>query len=318
MLSQNHISLNDCVIRKVLYGLKVGVDCALCLFQRGYAEILEATEDVSLRLEALEALFRLLAENFKPTAVPAEVGTMRERLIKKVTQNPDPYAEKKRVSNEVALKVLPSAERLISEASSTEDRFRRACLCAIVGNVIEFDIPGHNPNLEEVGSLIRRAEEELAIDDIPKAYRMARDSSMVLYLTDNAGEIVLDTLLVRELKSLGPRVIVAVKGEPVYNDATMEDALYVGMDRVADAVITTGTDAIGLSLKECSREFLRLYETADLVVAKGMGYAETITEFEVRRPHLLLLRTKCMNVAKYFGVERHRNVARVLLPRKGS
>jgi len=63
---------------------------------------------------------------------------------------------------------------------------------------------------------------------------------------------------------------------------------------------------------------LRLYETADLVVAKGMGYAETITEFEVRRPHLLLLRTKCMNVAKYFGVKRHRNVARVLLPRKGS
>ena len=296
--------------------MKVGAECALCLFKRGYAEILEATEDDSLRLKALEALFKLLAENFKPTSVPAEVGTMRERLIKRVTGNPDPYAKKKRLSNEAALKVLPLAERMISEANSPEDRFRRACLCAIVGNVMEFDIPGHDPHLEEIGSLLRRAEEELAIDDISRAQEIAGESSLILYLTDNAGEIALDTLLVRELKNLGPRVIVAVKGEPVYNDATMEDALYVGMDKVADSVITTGTDAIGLSLKECSREFLELYEAADLVVAKGMGYAETITEFEVSQPHLLLLRTKCMNVAKYFGVERDRNVAKVLLPRE--
>jgi len=295
--------------------LKVGAECALCLFKRGYAEILEATEDDSLRLKALEALFKLLAENFKPTSVPAEVGTMRERLIKRVTGNPDPYAKKKRLSNEAALKVLPLAEKMISEAGSPENRFRRACLCAIVGNVMEFDIPGHDPRLEEIGSLLRRAEEELTIDDISRAQEIAGESSLILYLTDNAGEIALDTLFVRELKNLGPRVIVAVKGEPVYNDATMEDALYVGMDKVADSVITTGTDAIGLSLKECSREFLELYEAADLVVAKGMGYAETITELEVSQPHLLLLRTKCMNVAKYFGVERDRNVAKVLLPR---
>ncbi|HDJ04374.1 MAG TPA: DUF89 family protein, partial [Candidatus Bathyarchaeota archaeon] len=141
--------------------MKVGAECALCLFKRGYAEILEATEDDSLRLKALEALFKLLAENFKPTSVPAEVGTMRERLIKRVTGNPDPYAKKKRLSNEAALKVLPLAEKMISEAGSPENRFRRACLCAIVGNVMEFDIPGHDPRLEEIGSLLRRAEEEL-------------------------------------------------------------------------------------------------------------------------------------------------------------
>ena len=294
--------------------MKVGVDCALCLYKRGYAEILEATDNDMIRLKALRALFRLLAENFTPTAVPADLGTLRERLIKEVTGNPDSYAKKKRLSNEAALKILPLAEKIVSEAKTTEDRFRKACLCAIVGNVIEFDIPGHELNFNDLEQLIMKAEKELVIDDIPKAYEIIKTSSTVLYLTDNAGEIVFDTLLVREIRNLGPRVIVAVKGGNVYNDATLKDAFQVGMDKVAHILITTGTDAIGLSLKDCSEEFKEFYFSSDLIVAKGMGYAETITEIRVKQPHFLLLRTKCMNVAKYFGVERHKNVAKLLLP----
>jgi len=298
--------------------LKVGIDCALCLFQRGYLEILEATEDSTLRLESARLLFQLLAENFQPTAIPSVLGTMRDRLIKKVTGNSDPYAEKKRISNREALKILPYAEKLVSAEPNNESRFRKACLCAIVGNIMEFNIPGHAFEFDGLSNLIREAEKDLVIDDVSEALNIVQRSSLILYLTDNAGEIAFDILLVKELKNMGVdrQIVVAVKDKPIYNDATMEDALYVGMDKVADSLITIGTDTMGLIPSECSEEFLNFYNSADFVVAKGMGYAETLTEIDLKTPHLLLLRTKCMNIANYFQTERHKNIAKLLYPKK--
>ncbi|MEM2111651.1 MAG: ARMT1-like domain-containing protein [Candidatus Bathyarchaeia archaeon] len=296
--------------------MKVGPECALCLFQRGYMEIAEATKDPEVRMEACRRLYHILAENFHSSAVPSILGTMRERMIKKVTGNPDPFAERKLLSNTEAMKILPFAEKLVSTELTAESRFRKACLCAIVGNILEFDIPGHSFEFDELNSFIHKAENDLVIDDISEAFRIAQRSSLILYLTDNAGEIVFDTLFVKELKNTGGCVVVAVKDEPAHNDATMKDALFVGMDKVADSVITIGTDTMGLILNECSEEFLNIYNSADLVVAKGMGYAETLTELNLKTPHLLLLRTKCMNVARYFQVEKEKNIAKLLVPKK--
>jgi len=296
--------------------LKVSAECALCLFYRGYVETLEATSDPNLRLKTFMKLFDMLAKNFHPNAVPAVIGTMRERIIKHVTGNPDPYAEKKRISNIEAMKFLPLAEKIISSASDAKLRFRKACLMAIVGNIMEFDIPGHVFDFKDLERLLYEAEKDLAIDDVSEAFEIAKNAELIIYLTDNAGEIAFDTLLVKELKNLGGKVIVVVKGKPVYNDATLEDALFVGMDKLADSVITTGTDAIGLILSECSDDFIRVYESADFVVAKGMGNAETITEMNLKVPHLLLLRTKCANVANYFKVARNKNIAKLLYPGK--
>ena len=294
--------------------MKVSADCALCLFQRGYLEILEATGDPKLRLKAIQALFRLLAENFRPSAVPAVIGTMREKMIKDVTGNPDPFAEKKRMSNTEALKVLPLAQKIIARAPDAESRFRKACLAAIVGNIIEFNIPGHEIEFSHLRALIKGAEEDLVIDDVSEAYKTACDSRLIVYLTDNAGEIAFDTLLVKELKNLAEkgRVVVAVRDEPAQNDATMEDALCVSMDKVADSLVSLGAGCMGLIPSECSKEFMNLYNSADLVVSKGMGNAETLTEIRLKAPHLLLLRTKCMSVANYFGVSRDKNVAKLI------
>ncbi len=294
--------------------MKVTFDCALCLFKRGYDEILEATDDPKTRLEAVQRFLCLLSEKFEPTAVPAVIGTLRERLIREVTGNPDPYKEKKRVSNREALRILPYAERAISSKPDAESRFRTACLVAIVGNIIEFGIPGHKFTFEEIGHLIQNAEDDLVIDETSEAFEIARKARSILLLTDNAGEIAFDTLLVRELKNIAEngRVIVAVKGKPTINDATLEDALLVGMDKVADSVITTGSDTIGLIPSECDSKFLSIYESSDFIIAKGMAHAETLTELELRKPHLLLLRTKCPSVAGYFGVPRHKNIAKII------
>jgi uncharacterized protein with ATP-grasp and redox domains len=292
--------------------LKVEVECAMCVLHRGYMEILEATNDQAIQFRAMTALMRLLSREFKPTAVAAKLGTKRDRLVKRVTGNSDPYEKKKWLSNKRALEVLPQAKKFVASGMSPEAKFRRACLCAMVGNIIEFDIPEHEFKFEDIGKLIQQAENDLAIDEISKIHDVAKKAREILYLTDNAGEIAFDTLLVRELKNLGAHVTVAVKDKPIMNDATIQDAKAVGMHEIASDLISNGTDTVGLSPQECSKRFLSHYKSADLVVAKGMGYAETLTEIKLKVPHALLLRTKCQPVANYFGVSKDKNIAKLM------
>ncbi len=292
--------------------MKVEVECASCVLHRGYMEILEATNDQTTQFRAMTALTRLLGREFKPSTVAAKLGTKRDRLIKKVTGNPDPYEKKKWLSNKRALEFLPQAKKYVASAQSAEAKFRRACLCAIVGNIIEFDIPEHEFQFEDLGKLIQQAENDLAVDEIPKIYNATKQAKEILYLTDNAGEIAFDTLLVKELNSLGAHITVAVKGKPILNDATLQDAKAVGMHEVANDIISNGTDTVGLFPSECSKRFLSHYKSADLVVAKGMGYAETLTELKLKTPHALLLRTKCQPVANYFGVSKGKNIAKLM------
>ena len=261
----------------------------------------------------MSALLCLLADEFKPTANPAYLGTKRDRLIREITGNPDPYKKMKHVSNEKALEVLPLVKSVISRETSTKSRFRKACLSAIVGNIIEFDIPDNSFKFTDLEKLVQKAEKDLAIDEITKIFDLAKNVRRILYLTDNAGEIAFDTLLVQELKNLGAHVTVAVKSGAILNDATMEDAQIVGMNKVADMVITTGSKSVGLVLKECSNEFLNVYNSVDFVVTKGMGHAETLTEIKLPIPHALLLRTKCSTVANFFNVSTGKNIAKLLL-----
>jgi len=292
--------------------LKVEVECASCLLQRGYLQIQEATKNPSVQFKAMSALLNLLNEEFKRNANPAILGTQRDRLIKKITENSDPYSKIKQTSNQKAIETLPIIKNFVAKENSVQARFRKACMSAIVGNVIEFDIPGHSFGYEDIVRLFKNAENDLAIDEIPQFFDLIKKGKKVIYLTDNAGEIAFDKLLVHEMKKLGAHVTVAVKEGPALNDATMKDAEYVGMDEVADNIVTTGADAVGLVPNECSKDFLRIYNLADLVVAKGMAYAETLTEFKLKSPHVLLLRTKCNPVANYFHVSRDKNIAKIM------
>jgi uncharacterized protein with ATP-grasp and redox domains len=292
--------------------LKVEAECAACILSRGAAEAIEATTNPALRFRAMTDLLRLLTKEFRPTVVPADLGTRRDRVIKWVTGNSDPYKRSKRISNEKALKLLPYARKLVEEGYTQQDRFKRACLCSIVGNIMEFDIPGHKFTFTGLRKSLREAAKDLATDDIGRIYDLTNKAHIVLYLTDNAGEIVFDTLLVGQLKDMGLKVVVAVKGTPVINDATLEDAEASGMSKIADKVITTGTDAVGLAMKESSAEFVETYNSVDLIFAKGMGYAETVTEYKLKKPHALLFRTKCNPVANFFGVPREKNIAKLM------
>ena len=271
-----------------------------------------ATTNPALRFRSMAENVRLLNREFRPTIVAADLGTKRDRLIKRLTGNDDPYRRSKKTSNERALKLVPKARKFIESANNQQERFKKSCLCAIVGNTMEFDIPGHTFTFASLAKNLREAAKDLFIDDIDRVYDLTKKASNILLLADNAGEIVFDTLLVEQLKNMGLNVTYVVKGGPVLNDATMEDVVFSGMDKLADKVVTTGTDAVGLLKKEVSPEFLQVYDAAELVFAKGMGYAETLTEFKLTKPHFLMFRTKCVPVANYFCAPREKNIAKLM------
>jgi damage-control phosphatase, subfamily I len=292
--------------------LKVEPECESCLLSRAQIQIYQATTNPALRFRCLAEIVKLLNREFKPNAVAADLGTKRDRLIRQLTGNNDPYQQSKKAANAKALKMLPHVKKYVESGNNQQERFKKACLCSIVGNIMEFDIPGHKFSLNNLASCIREAAKDLVIDDIDKAYTLAKKANTVLFLADNAGEIVFDTLLVEQLKNMGLKVIYVVKGGPVINDATMDDVEISNMDKLADEVLTTGCDAVGLQKKEVSPEFLKVYDAAELVFAKGMGYAETLTEYKLTKPHLLLFRTKCVPVANYFCAPRDKNIAKLM------
>jgi uncharacterized protein with ATP-grasp and redox domains len=291
--------------------MKVGARCGYCLLHRGYQQILRSTDDEAVRKEAIGALLHLIADMYSDEAVPSIIGAQRDRLVHRVTGCPDPYAELKEQANQAALDILPTFEALV-EAQPEGERLRKAALIACLGNIIEYDVPGHSADVD--GVLENIGDERLTIDDLDPFKELLGPGISLLYLTDNAGEIAFDRLVVREIRDLDCRVTVAVKGGPSLNDALMEDAEAVGMVGEADLVITTGTDAVGVNLSEVSREFLDAYRSADVILSKGMANWETLTEYEAPCPTLFLFRAKCEPVAAAVGVPLRENVAK-LVPR---
>jgi uncharacterized protein with ATP-grasp and redox domains len=294
--------------------------CVSCLISRALQEAQLATTNLNLQLEAMTEVVQILnyslTQGGRLERIPAYVGTRRDHAIQQITKCQDPYAQLKRKSNEAALPLIPPLEKYVKEPTDSKQCFRRACIAASLGNVIEYGVAGHEIPWDNLTSLISQAENELAIDHISQLYKLAKNAKRTLYLTDNAGEVVFDRLLIEALVQLGSQVTVAVKEKPVLNDAMLEDAKVAGLSENAE-IITTGGGAVGVLPQWCSDSFLDQFDEVDLIIAKGMGHHETLPEFTLPTPTAHLLRTKCEPVARSLRVPKGRNVVNVLIDHKG-
>ena len=293
--------------------MKVSLECAHCLLERAINQVKLATDDPDLRMSVVEAMTQFLGENFNSDSVPSHIGTDRDLLVQEMTGK-DPYDELKRQSNEMALGILPELQKLVDEHDDPKMRFRTASLITAAANAIEFDVSGRDFDLDELREILDNVETDLVIDQVDEFRSLLGSTKEVLYLMDNAGEVVLDMILIREIKRLGPRVIAIVRGGPVLNDATMIDAKEVGLFECADEVRDTGAPAIGVNLERNSAEFNKIFSSAELIVAKGMGNYESLTELEPSCPIIHIMRTKCNTVAEHVGVQRNKNVVLIRKP----
>ncbi len=284
--------------------MKIHPRCAPCLLSRVQFEAELSTKDVALQKKAMLAGIEVLREYLVDGKPATYLSTKIHRVAYRVLGDSDPYREKKKQSNETAKKILPLALDFVSE----DDSFRRAVLVSIVGNSFDFGVLGFDAD-REIGeeTILKQFQHGLDVDD---SERMKSMLSNVVYLADNCGEIIFDTLLFEEIRRLGGRITLAVRGAPILNDVTMKEVLELGIDKKVDRVLTTGSNAIGICLQEAPQELVEALERATLIISKGMANYETMSEYSFK-PIAYLLKTKCESVAEAMGLGKNMNVARV-------
>jgi uncharacterized protein with ATP-grasp and redox domains len=295
--------------------LKGELLCLPCTVRTALDIAVKATRDKRLQSKLVYETMKWLADDPEVlNYTPAMLHTHVQRLAEKITGNPDPFKDLKKASNEIALRVVPVLEKKCAQLKFT-DAFKLAVLGTICGNAIDFEVEEHRFSMDELeSSLLLCLNGDFIIDDTLKLKKILSKSKKVIYLLDNAGEIVFDKFFIKTITSrFSVNVYAAVKNGPILNDATIEDAKQIGLEEVAK-VITTGNDHIGVNLDESSEEFLEHLRTADLIIAKGQGNYESLTEFEhlFPKPIAYILKAKCSLVANKLSIPRNGNVVKII------
>ncbi|MEM2940753.1 MAG: ARMT1-like domain-containing protein [Thermoproteota archaeon] len=295
--------------------MKPGLLCIPCTVNAAYDMVSKATSDEEVTRKILFDTLEWLQKAIKEETSPNILHTQVYRTVQRSTGVTDPFKILKEASNNAALRIYPSIRNL-AEAENPMEALRLCLKAAIVGNMMDFEVHGHRFSLENLFLQFKNyLNEPLAVDDVDKLCKEIEKGKNILYLTDNAGEIVFDKLVATCLRNRWRcRVTMVVKERPVLNDATREDAEQIRLDEACDRVITTGDDTIGIVMTKVSEEFKQALSEADIVISKGQGNLESLTGFEknIGRPVCYVLRVKCEVIAKHLGVPSGSNVVRMV------
>jgi uncharacterized protein with ATP-grasp and redox domains len=249
------------------------------------------TDDAKMHEQVMHMVLSETAASIDFNETAPYMFQIIHRRIKDMTNCSDPYRGLKDKFNNAALSIYDGLVNIIEES---DNPFETAMRIAIAGNVIDCSI-SISIEVEQVRESIKESLERPILFNTSDEFKQAvGQAGRILYLGDNSGEIVFDKLLIKQISP--EKITYVVKGEPVLNDVTMEDAVSVGMPELV-TVIDNGNGAPGTIIKMCSPEFMREYEAADLVISKGQGNYETLSEV-TDKDIFFLLKAKCPVIAK--------------------
>jgi len=273
--------------------MKTYLDCYPCFLRQALeaARVNSASEQEQRAV--LDRVMQLL-EAADLNATPPEIGRRVHRIVRAALQGVDPYRKLKAESTRQALDLYEPLRELVEAA---DDPLEAGVRLAIAGNLIDYGPPGAPADATTLYRAVNDAlQQPLAVNHLEHFRRHLADAKDVLYLADNAGETVFDRVLIETMDR--PTTYV-VRGAPVLNDAMVEDALAAGLDRVA-RIMDNGSDAPGTILDQCSAAVREEFDTASVVVAKGQGNYETLSDCD--RDVFFLLQVKCPVIAQHVGV----------------
>lgn len=266
--------------------MKIFFDCYPCILRQALNAARRSHADRQQIADVLHKALKVL-DGLPVNSTPPEVGLAVHQLVRQVTGVYDPYRQAKIQNTQQALALYPRLKELVRQSSQPLDT---AIRLSIAGNIIDLGVKDVTGDLWQ--TVERVLHEPYAIDDTKIFIEKMKDASYILFISDNAGETVFDRVLVEEIKI---PVIYAVKSEPVINDATIEDARAAGIDNCAK-IIRNGNAAPGTVLSLCSAEFLALYQDASVVIAKGQGNYESLSD--AGEKVFCLLQAKCPVIAQ--------------------
>jgi damage-control phosphatase, subfamily I len=268
--------------------------CFFC-FARTFERLLEkeelTREEKNKLTHKMVELYNQQRNDFSAPVLSRELHI----IINQMTLKEDPYSEIKKKSNDQILQLYPELKQRIH---NSDNPFNTALRLAIAGNIMDYAISEDFCVESTITSALNTG---LAIDHSSELKKALSEADSVLYIGDNAGEIVFDKLFIERI--MHPSLIYAVRGAAISNDATMEDAKYVGMDIVAD-LISNGYDAPSTILGKCSDEFTEVFKKADVIISKGQGNMEGLLSLNDKRIFFLSM-AKCNVIADFLKVPKN-------------
>lgn len=272
--------------------MKTALECIPCFLNQSLVvarkmALEEARAELVLR--EMLAFLRELDWQLPPPVIARET----QRLIQAMTGSDDPYLEQKRADTQKALALLPMLESAVETSRSP---FLTAVQFSLAGNAIDFGAAkGWDTS---VGNTYHKAlQRPVDGQKVSRLEKVIGNARKILFLTDNCGEVIFDRPLLRMIGA--EKVTVAVRGKPVLNDATMEDARRSGLTE-RYRVVSNGSDVPGTWLTDCSSELRTLFDEADLVISKGQGNYESLCA--ERGPIWFLFMVKCSFVSRQIGM----------------
>ena len=270
--------------------MKTSLDCFPCFLDQALRAgriVIKDEKEIKRLLDEVGAML----SSIPLESTPPESGRLIYQKVSEITGIPDPYKEIKKDSTKEALALYPY---LKDQVETADDKLLTAIRIAIAGNVIDFGVSKDFHIEEDIDEILGK---DFAIFDYDKFKESLDNTNEILYIGDNAGECVFDRVLIEEIKK---PVTYVVRDAPIINDATYEDAIQAGIDNVA-TIISSGTDAPGTILETCNDEFREVYDNSKLIISKGQGNYEALSN--ERRPIFFLLKAKCPVIAKDIGVD---------------
>lgn len=279
--------------------MKISYECGPCYLRQAREAMDLASDDENLKMEIVGEIFKYLSDEFKDGTNSNKTGSMMHKLIRDRTGCYDPYFNEKVKGNELALKYLPEFKKILQEDDSLENYVK----IAIIGNILDFGAFTLDDDIE--GVIKDSLEKDLTIKDIEEFEKSLETNDKLLYLVDNTGEIVFDKLLMSKLKEYGVEITIAVKSEPILNDACMAEALDAGLDECGE-IVEIGCGTVGYVDSEISDEFREIFNSHKFIISKGMGNYEGLTEIDLSQKEIyFLLCAKCNTISRDIGVELH-------------
>ena len=279
--------------------MKISYECGPCFLRQAREAMDLSCDDDELKLEIMSDIFKLLSENFYIDTNSNKTGSTIHGIIKAKTGCYDPYYNEKIEANEIALKYLPDVKEILKKDDSLESYVK----IAIIGNILDFGAFTLDDDIESV--IKDSLKKDLTICDIEEFEKSLKKHDKVLYLVDNTGEIVFDKLLLEKIKQYDLDITIAVKSQPILNDACIEDAINIGLDEFGE-IVEIGAGTVGYVDSEISDEFREIFNSHEFVISKGMGNYEGLTEIDLSSKDIyFLLCAKCNTISRDIGVNLH-------------
>jgi uncharacterized protein with ATP-grasp and redox domains len=230
------------------------------------------------------------------------VGSLSNKLTGAIpnylSQSSTYYQTLKRRNNQLAKKLLGPAKNYIKKGKTLQQKFERACTLASASNVAPMGVPSEAFAFQEVKRILRGRKPFPSM--MGSLFQEVQKASNIVYITDNAGEIGFDSLLMACLKEMGPKINLIVKEGPFFEDASLEDALFFQVDQLVDHIFTLDGFFVPKELPPILRN---LYQKSDLIISKGTGNYEALKGAAERKTSIYMLKVKCRPIAMEVGAD---------------